>query len=313
VARIGPGPLTRSAARELTEFQRRVRENADALARLPKRPERWVPVTVTDYDAASDTYSGREDAFASDGTRYAKPGGRSFGPGQFAKIHGIGDENDALQTIPAEAWVRHAVTTSSGDYWELDAACKCIRGDASGSNLYNLCCPEGIPSALTCEWFLTRKGSGGATDELQWVVNGTPVTDTVPYGGYDRYVYRFPATVTSSTAFGYTTLTIRAPFPDTGDTLDMRIDTAPFDVVATDISGVLQWQCVLGVPGSFSSSFSHTPGTSTLVLAPIVVATDCSFVYSNAYGLGDAYCFVRTGGEGGGSNYQFPSFARCVA
>jgi len=58
-AHIGPGPLTRGAAEELTAFVRRTRQTADALARLPKRPERWIPVTVTDYDAETDTYTGR--------------------------------------------------------------------------------------------------------------------------------------------------------------------------------------------------------------------------------------------------------------
>jgi hypothetical protein len=121
---------------------------------LPKRPERWIPVTVTDYDAETDTYTAREDTFASDGTRYAKPNGRSFGPTQFAKILGIGSETDALATVPAQAWVRHAVTTASGDYWEVDAACKCTRGrsvgtvdvDCGGSNPF--VCAQ-IPETVT--------------------------------------------------------------------------------------------------------------------------------------------------------------------
>src|SRR6476659_9479480 len=97
---IGPGPLTRSAAAELTAFARRTRANADAVARLPRRTSPWLPVTITDYATTSNVYSGREDAFASDGTRYAHPNGRTFGPTVFGKILGIGSGNEALSTLP---------------------------------------------------------------------------------------------------------------------------------------------------------------------------------------------------------------------
>jgi hypothetical protein len=133
-AHIGPGPLTRTAAKALTEFGRRVRGNADALARRQRKPERWIPVTITDADSETNTYSGREDAFAADGTRYARPSGRQFGPDHFAKILGIGSGDDGLSTIPAEAWIRHAVTTGEGDFWELDTACKCGGGETGSGH-----------------------------------------------------------------------------------------------------------------------------------------------------------------------------------
>jgi hypothetical protein len=178
VARIGPGPLTRSAAKELTEFTRRARENAGALARLPNRPERWLPVTITAVDTYSNTYTGREDTFAADGTRYAHPNGRTFGLSQFARIIGIGSGEDALLTVPAEAWVRHAVTTADGDFWELDTACRCLGGSGGdgggggGGLVTSLCCPAGV--AATQDAYFTL-GSPGLAGAWRWVVAGVEV------------------------------------------------------------------------------------------------------------------------------------------
>jgi hypothetical protein len=197
VARIGPGPLTRSAAKELTEFTRLARANADAVARMQPRPERWVPVTITDADPETNTYTAREDAFGSDGTRYAKPNGRSWGPTAFAKIRGIGAGTDALTSYPAEAWVRHAVTTAEGDFWELDTACKCTGGDSgSGADegpqyVQTLCCPGVLtPTRLKGTWVVTAGSCpdiDGDTFPIRYfgwpeVIN--PITHGIIYSGF---------------------------------------------------------------------------------------------------------------------------------
>jgi hypothetical protein len=161
VADIPPGPLSRTSAGRLNAHARRVRANQEAAVRILRHPpERSIPVRLTDYDAASNVYSGYEQSYAADGTRYERPGGRTFSP-EWSPIYGIGDGADAMLTLPAEATVRFAtVTPDRGPVYELDAACKCEQG-ASGSGdtpfgtVLTCCCPTPISRRLYATPVLT--------------------------------------------------------------------------------------------------------------------------------------------------------------
>ena len=140
---IPPGPVTREGSEELDRFLNQVvPQNAAELARRVKPAESKCLVRVTDFDVATNTYSGYEEAVGSDGVRYAKPGGRTFSP-TYSPIFGVGTGSDSLSTIPASVTVRLAtVTAAVGPVWELVTVCACTPGAGGSGSVVTTCCPD---------------------------------------------------------------------------------------------------------------------------------------------------------------------------